>query len=457
MITALRQQVQNLEKFEIKNISLPRKEYCITALAIVALATIAALWKIKKSFFSAEKIEKEDSFESLPNELFLSQSNVDVSLRNIQRVDQELERLENVERKKREILFASIHAFEHVQLHNHKEGDFLKVLKEFKSELTDCLFNFTKNILSYRALNEVNINQDDERNIELLKDTVQHLHKEIKQLVIEKWISSKKIEQLKQKSKKISPVMLQTHLDNLKITLSCFVYDALRIVQDKFAKKFTGEFDYKNDGPGGDLNKNKQGFIEFSNKYTKSIESYYRGRTIPGEMILILETEKEIKSTFEEFEKEFSELFNYRKNILSKEILYLENMLNPSDEQKAFLKIFERGEEFDIKNALSKKLFLLAFLNKASDLDDFLKAEKNHFLFLRNNPWALLKACVDMPSDLALLFKEEKIVFRKEAIDVIWNHCKRDISREYVNMDKESKQEVQEIVSYLGNKLQNEE
>ncbi len=162
MITALRQQVHIFEKFDIKKISLPRKEYCITALALLTLTSLAAAWQIKKRFFSAKKIlltpqspepepseivEETHRHESVPNDLFESQENVNLALGRIKKenflasIREPNLDLNKVERKEQSI---PLWAIEIYQLQSQRVILFSSI-RNFNGNLNSVLLEKLKN------------------------------------------------------------------------------------------------------------------------------------------------------------------------------------------------------------------------------------------------------------------------------------------------------------------------
>lgn len=428
MITALRKQVHS---FDIKNVSLPRREYCITAMALLTLAAVAAAWQVKK-FYTYYKIEKEipecakEEYRnrSVLNPLFESQENVQLALSNIEKVEKE-------KREKREELLFSIREFNPVQLHSAKEGDFLRNISLLKKEIGGLYLDFVKEVLGYERLNTVSSEFAKKELVTHWEETLKNLYAKLKKLPEEKILPLEVFEQVRSSSQEVSPVLVRECLDDLKLVFSRFVYKAIGVVQHKFQLKLTGRYEFS-------PNESVAGLME---QYDAFCESYvnskkgrnWRGRPESGTTRLINETETEIRLAFSELESQFSELNNNRREALLREIQTLEDELGPTPKQKLSLTIFDKRKEMDFPSVLSKKLFLLVYLGRVSEVNDFLRKEKDHLLFLKNNPWTLLKASGE----------------NTKIMETIYRHCKDAILREYQTMDQDNLNEVERIAAHL--------
>lgn len=351
MIAQISKHVCFVGDFIIKNISPPRKEYCITALAILALASFASVWTIKKNYFSAEKILPTLQLEGN------DQKNYFPYIINDQKIKL------------------------HLDLFNKN------ILHSFT--LLEMEMLNSKELLEIKFCDEWDTNKNKKYLDSLFKVFFTRIHL----ILTTKTQKSELLRAMNCGHEYISLTMHETlskEIILLNKNLNEIVFKIIKQMHKKIIKN-NCNFSSK---PFTDYHTNMEESIFIINdelwKVTKQFENAFSFH---------------LKKRYEKLEKKNKALiidFLNSENFDCKNKIHTISMYNYE-----ILKSVKSVEQWTgkIRDELNRQTFLFAELGMVSELDKLLKKEKT--LFVMMNIWMLLKLCVIIPKDLI----RQKVIF----------------------------------------------
>ncbi|GAB5411202.1 MAG: hypothetical protein ChlgKO_03160 [Chlamydiales bacterium] len=436
MITALRQQFQTLGKIDIKNISLPRKEYCITALALLTLASLAAAWQARKVYSAYVTKKSHDNLlesirepnlnlrkiyriethgvsdwakeeyrnKPIPNTLFESQANVNLSLDRVRREDflasirEPSLDLNKVEREEQSIpLWAQTNfILNSICLSKHSQNfvadlRLKSALDSFNLLFLELFISLKDEMLDSQELLEIKFYERESVNTN--KDRVEKLfeifYKKVQEITDQAICESFLQEVLNRDPESISLAMSETLLEELILLNAEFpeiMFDVIGEMHNKIEKNY-----------GKNYSKLKDSFSEFYTNMGKRFKKPNFQKSLIS---------SNLKKISKRFNSVLSSVLVKRYEVLQEKnktlINEFQNSENYDPESKVHFSICNVTELSStgkktvehwigkIRHELTVQAHLFAELGMAKELDVLLKKEKTLFS-MKNDIWALLK------------------------------------------------------------------